>query len=171
VANLRADALRFEPEYGHYLVFRGKGDKERVVPVDSAVLDAINATDYESEWMVANEDGSPVTYDTVNGVVDTAAAKAKVRIYPHMLRHHYLTRLVRAGANPFAIQQLAGHASIATTQRYIHMDLTDLVEAASLDPRREGGLRVVSSPIQVRTAAAGNPDSGTPGSLPSAAVR
>lgn len=145
VSNLRADALRFDNGYGHYLVFRGKGDKERVVPVDDNVLDAINATDYESEWMVANEDGSQVTYDAVNGVVDTAAAKAGVRLYPHMLRHHYATRLVRAGADVFSLQKLVGHASVVTTQRYVHMDLSDLVEAARLDPRRNGGIRVIDN--------------------------
>ncbi len=151
VVNLRADALRFDNGYGHYLVFRGKGDKERVVPVDDNLLDAVNATDYESEWMVANEDGSPVTYDTVNGVVDTAAAKAGVVIYPHMLRHHYATRLVRAGADVFSLQKLVGHASVVTTQRYVHMDLSDLVEAASLDPRRNGGIRVVEPHLQAGT--------------------
>lgn len=144
VVNLKADALHFEPGYGHFLVFRGKGDKERVVPVLDTVVEAINATDYTSEWLVANEDGSQVTYDAVNGVVDTAAAKAGVdNLYPHKLRHHYGTRLVRAGANVFSVQKLLGHASVVTTQRYVNMDLSDLVEASRLDPRANGGIRVV----------------------------
>ena len=153
VVNLKADALKYEPGYGHFLVFRGKGDKERIVPVLQDVVDAINATEYESEWLVANDDGSQVTYDAVNGVVDTAAAKAGVAIYPHKLRHHYGTRLVRAGANVFSVQKLLGHASVVTTQRYVNMDLTDLVEAARLDPRANGGIRVVEPYLQGGTQA------------------
>jgi site-specific recombinase XerD len=171
VVNLRADALRFDPGYGHYLVFRGKGDKERIVPVAESVIDAINATDYESEWMVANDDGSQVTYDTVNGVVDTAAAKAGVTIYPHMLRHHYATRLVRAGANIFSLQKLVGHASVVTTQRYTHMDLSDLVEAAALDPRRNGGIRVVEPYLQADPSPREDAGRGPAAVVASAAVR
>jgi len=143
VVNLKADALRFENGYGHYLVFRGKGDKERVVPVLQEVLDAINEQEGDSEWLVHDEDGSQLTYDAVNGVVDTAARKVGAKVHPHMLRHHYATRLTRAGANPFVLQKLMGHASIKTTQRYVNMDLSDLVEASRLDPRNMGGIRLV----------------------------
>lgn len=170
VVNLRADALRFENGYGHYLVFRGKGDKERIVPVSSDVTAAIEATDYESEWMVANDDGSQVTYDAVNGMVDKAAKRAGVRIYPHQLRHHYGTRLIRAGANVFSVQKLLGHASVTTTQRYTHMDLTDLVEAARLDPRSQGGIRLVPR-SQADTQAREGADSFIPLAVASSGVR
>lgn len=170
VVNLRADALRFENGYGHYLVFRGKGDKERIVPVSSDVTAAIEATDYDSEWMVADDDGSQVTYDVVNGVVDKAAKRAGVSIYPHKLRHHYGTRLIRAGANVFSVQKLLGHSSVTTTQRYTHMDLSDLVEAARLDPRSQGGIRLVPR-SQADTQAREGADGFIPLAVASAGVR
>lgn len=157
VVNLPADAVKFQPEYGHYLVVRGKGDKERIVPLLAETVDDLRAFEFEngvsSERLVHNADGSPLTYNSVNGIVDMAARKAKVDIYPHMLRHHYGTRLVRAGANVFSVQKLLGHSSVATTQRYVTMDLTDLVEATRLDPRRMGGIRLVPSHLEDDTSA------------------
>lgn len=149
VSNLPADALRFTAGYGHWLVVLGKGDKERIVPVSDEIVDAVNALGNEgSDWLVHNPDGSRVTYDAVNGLIDTAAKKAKVKVYPHMLRHHYGTRMVRAGANVFVLQKLLGHSTVATTQRYVSMDLTDLVEASRLDPRNNGGIRIVPSHLE-----------------------
>jgi site-specific recombinase XerD len=157
VTNLRADAVQFAPEYGHFMVVRGKGDKERIVPLLSETVADLAEFDKDngvpSDWLVHNPDGAKLTYDMVNGIVDMAARKAKVDIYPHMLRHHYGTRLVRAGANVFAVQKLLGHASVATTQRYVTMDLSDLVEATRKDPRELGGLRVVPSNLEEGTTA------------------
>lgn len=141
VANLRADSLRYTREYGHFLVVLGKGEKERLVPLLDETVTAINtfnrAQKTESEWLVYNYDGSKLSYDMVNGIVDMAARKAKVKIHPHSLRHHYATRLIRAGANVFAVQGLLGHDNVSTTQHYVQMDMTDLVKATSLDPRNK----------------------------------
>jgi integrase/recombinase XerC len=164
VTNLPADACKFTPEYGHYLVVRGKGDKERIVPLLSETVADLAAFDLDngvaSDWLVHNPDGSKLTYDMVNGIVDMAARKARVDIHPHMLRHHYGTRLVRAGANVFAVQKLLGHASVATTQRYVTMDLSDLVEATRKDPRELGGLRVVSGNLEEGTGSGEDGRSG-----------
>lgn len=157
VTNLSAESVKWTPEYGNYLIVRGKGDKERIVPLLSETIDDLAAFEQdngvESQWLVHNPDGSKLTFDMVNGIVDMAARKAKVNIHPHMLRHHYGTRLVRAGANVFAVQKLLGHASVATTQRYVTMDLSDLVEATRKDPRELGGLKVVSGNLEEGTGA------------------
>ncbi len=151
VTDLRADSIRFEPGYGHYLHVLGKGNKERIVPISDDVVQAINGLpNTGSDWLVHQDDGAKLTYDVVNGLVDTAARKAGVKIYPHMLRHHYGTRMVRAGANVIVLSKLLGHVTVATTQRYVSMDLSDLVEASRLDPRNTtGGIRIVPQGIEV----------------------
>jgi site-specific recombinase XerD len=164
VTNLPSTSVKWTAEYGNYLIVRGKGDKERIVPLLEETVDDLAAFEQDngvaSDWLVHNPDGSKLTYDMVNGIVDMAAHKAKVDIYPHMLRHHYGTRLVRAGANVFAVQKLLGHASVATTQRYVTMDLSDLVEATRKDPRNLGGLRVVSGNLEEGTGSGEDGRSG-----------
>jgi site-specific recombinase XerD len=61
--------------------------------------------------------------------------KAKrLNLSAHSLRHYYATRLIRAGANVFAVQKMLGHSSVATTQIYVNLDNRDIIEAAGLDP-------------------------------------
>ena len=144
VTDLTADSVKFTPGYGYYLHVLGKGNKERVVPISDSVVDKINDLgNVGSDWLVHQKDGSKLTYDTVNGLVDSAARRAGVKIYPHMLRHHYGTRMVRAGANVIVLSKLLGHSTVATTERYVTMDLSDLVEASRLDPRNNGGIHLV----------------------------
>lgn len=149
VTDLTGDSIIFEPGVGHVLRVLGKGNKERFVPLNDESVDALTQYIIESEWLVPNTDGSKLTYDTVNNIVDTVAKRAGVRVTPHQLRHHYATRLVRAGANVFALQRLLGHATVATTQRYVSMDLSDIAEAARLDPRNNGGIRIVPQDLEV----------------------
>lgn len=159
VTDLRAESIRFTPGYGYYLVVLGKGNKERVVPISDHIVEAINGlANTGSDWLVHQPDGTKLTYDTVNGLVDTASRRAGVRIYPHQLRHHYGTRMVRAGVNVIVLSKLLGHANVATTERYVSMDLSDLVEASRMDPRTNGGIRIVEGNLE-GTASAGE-DSG-----------
>lgn len=153
VTDLRATSLRFEVGYGHYLVVLGKGNKERIVPVSDEVVSSIHSLgNTGSDWLVHNPDGSKLTYDMVNNLIDSASKKAGVSIYPHKLRHHYGTRMVRAGVNVLVLSKLLGHATVGTTQRYVSMDLTDLVEASRLDPRNNtGGIHLVEASPQADT--------------------
>jgi integrase/recombinase XerC len=147
VANLPEDSVKWTKEYGYYLIVTGKGNKTRIVPLLPDTIQRLQdfdrANGATSAWLVHNTDGGKLTYDMVNGIVDMAARKSKVDIHPHSLRHHYATRLIRAGANVFAVKDLLGHASVATTQQYVKMDITALVEATSLDPRNAGGIKLV----------------------------
>lgn len=151
VTDLQDGSLTFEPEIGYVLKVLGKGNKERFVPLTDESVQALNdlETIEGSDWLVPNHNGEKLTYDTVNGIVDTVAKRAGVKVHPHQLRHHYATRLVRAGVNVFALQKLLGHATVATTQRYVSMDLSDLAQAARLDPRNNGGIRVVAQDLEV----------------------
>ncbi len=146
VTDLKADSIKFTDGYGFYLIVLGKGNKERIVPISDNVVQAINELpNVGSDWLVHNNNGDKLTYDMVNNLVDKAAKLAGVKIYPHMLRHHYGTRMVRAGVNVIVLSKLLGHASVSTTERYVSMNLSDLVEASRLDPRSNGGIRLVSN--------------------------
>lgn len=131
----------------------GKGMKERLVPATVEVEQAMvrfwqvsNERQRASEYVVSDYDGGRLTYRTVEAIVYRAARRAGVEgLHPHALRHHYATRLLRAGVGELALRRLLGHASVATTQRYAHLDVADLIRAANLDPRN-----MTASPQEVR---------------------
>lgn len=128
---------RIFPEEG-YLVVRGKGNKERMVPMSETSIAEIN--DYlsdratlpvkpgEENILFLNRRGRHLTRERIFQIVKELAENAGIRksISPHTLRHSFATHLLEGGANLRAIQQMLGHESIATTQIYIHLDRTAL---------------------------------------------
>ena len=116
-------------EQGSLRVF-GKGSKERVVPLGSYALAAIEA--YATRGrpslvgarsrgaLFLNQRGGRLTRQGAARVLKAAAARAGVRarITPHTLRHSFATHLLEGGADVRVVQELLGHASIATTQIY-----------------------------------------------------
>lgn len=118
----------------------GKGEKWRVVPLTSDSQEAIfefylnyRAT---SAFLVPNiENGGKVNTNAIYNTVRFFALKAGIEgMHPHALRHHYATRLVRAGVDVFTLQKLLGHERADTTQRYIGLDYSDLNKALTIDP-------------------------------------
>ncbi|HSV75055.1 MAG TPA: site-specific tyrosine recombinase/integron integrase [Chthonomonadales bacterium] len=115
---------------------RGKGGKERVVPVGEVALgwvaaylaDRAGRCCRASPWLFAGGADRPVSRQTVWRLVRTAAASADVgtRVTPHTLRHTFATHLLAGGANLRAIQELLGHARLATTQVYTHVEMERL---------------------------------------------
>jgi len=118
---------------------RGKGKKERIVPFGRKALEALE--DYrrarpalaeggdESEALFLNYRGGRLTTRSVQRMVhkyirQTAVAR---KISPHSLRHSFASHLLGRGADLRVIQELLGHASLATTQKYTHVDLKQLL--------------------------------------------
>jgi integrase/recombinase XerD len=119
-----------------YLRCFGKGSKERIVPVAGPAVQATR--DYiekerpahagDSDRLFVGRRGTSLNRATLWRIVRQAATRAGLtrRIYPHALRHSFATHLVEGGADLRYVQEMLGHASIATTQIYTHVDRSRL---------------------------------------------
>lgn len=119
-----------------YLVVRGKGARERLVPVTPGALDAAERWRHEgraddpSPWLFPSRGGKPISRVRLFQLVRDLAAAAGIdpaRVSPHVLRHAFATHLLAGGADLRAVQAMLGHADIATTEIYTHLDTDHLV--------------------------------------------
>ena len=123
VCHLQLEDIEFERNILH--VRSGKGDKDREVILEERSRAAIDR--YLTERTLAGESSLrlfPVGPVTVERIVRRAATTAEIprRVTPHMLRHTLATALLARGCDIRYIQKLLGHASVATTQIYTHVD-------------------------------------------------
>jgi integrase/recombinase XerD len=117
-----------------FLRVTGKGNKTRIVPLGEMARQAIErylAVDRPtlikrrtSSHLFLSIRGGALSPDRVREIVKERAAQAGLEqnIYPHLLRHSFATHLLEGGADLRVIQELLGHADIATTQIYTHVD-------------------------------------------------
>jgi len=117
-----------------FLMVRGKGAKERLVPISTRAQAAV------AKWMEQVPAGAPWLFPSGKShlsrvrlfqIVRAMAADAGIspeRVSPHVLRHAFATHLLSGGADLRVLQSLLGHADIATTQIYTHVDSARLVE-------------------------------------------
>jgi integrase/recombinase XerD len=117
-----------------FLMVRGKGSKDRLVPVSSRAADAVQ------KWLEISPGGTLWLFPSGKShlsrvrlfqIIRTMAADAGIvpeRVSPHVLRHAFATHLLSGGADLRVLQSLLGHADIATTQIYTHVDSARLVE-------------------------------------------
>ena len=114
----------------------GKGGKERIVPVGSRATEALQvylehrADAVSKGALFLNTRGGRINRRSVARIVDTHVLKiaAFKRISPHTLRHTFATHMLEGGADLRAIQELLGHASLSTTQKYTHVSIDRLME-------------------------------------------
>lgn len=117
------------------MLIRGKGSKERLVPVNEVALTRIkNYVDtdrndvpiasVDADTVFLNSRGRHLSRVMIFYILRDAAARAGIRtpLSPHTLRHSFATHLLEGGANLRSIQQMLGHESIATTQIYLHIE-------------------------------------------------
>ena len=127
---------------GMRILVLGKGKKERIVPLAPELISLIK--DYykvmydivsegravESDALIINRLGSRMTDRTIRRVVEAYLKKAGLPLdySPHSFRHTFATHLLEGGADLRSIQELLGHESLATTQKYTHSDLASLLK-------------------------------------------
>lgn len=118
------DVRHLELAEGRVWVRGGKGGKDRVVPIGPPAAEALRAwlAGRTSGPVFTNARGGRLTTRALYDVVHRAGLQQGMALHPHMLRHSFATHLLSGGADVRAIQEMLGHASLATTQRYAHVD-------------------------------------------------
>jgi len=119
---------------------RGKGNKERIVPYGKVAQErlrdylrarlSINKGEIDRTALFLNYRGERLTSRSVERIVDKHLRRSAARrkVSPHSLRHSFASHLLSRGADLRFIQELLGHESLATTQKYTHIDIKQLVD-------------------------------------------
>ena len=127
---LKASSLYFEDGFVRVI---GKGNKERLVPLNEVAADALKAylevrpapaaSDFD-DIVFLNRFGKPLSRQSMFKMIKTQALLADIRkeISPHTFRHSFATHLVENGADLRLVQEMLGHESVTTTEIYTHID-------------------------------------------------
>ena len=122
---------------GWVLVRRGKGLKERRVPLSREARKALRAylearPGWSGDALFVTKTGRRMDAGAVQRMVKAAARRAGIqkRVTPHVLRHTFATRFLRRGGDLATLQAVLGHANLATTARYLHPDAAKVQEMA-----------------------------------------
>jgi integrase/recombinase XerC len=136
----------------------GKGNKERYVPVGSqavaalqdylpqrAFLETKSGVSEKDRALFLNSRGGPLSSRSIRRILKTCLNSAGLTrdASPHTFRHSFATHLLNAGADLRSIQELMGHASLSTTQRYTKVDLGRLMEVYDKAHPRSGSVKKV----------------------------
>lgn len=135
------------PRDAPLLTVTGKGSQQRMVPVSGRARQAL------SRWLAVRPEGGKFLFPSRGNhlsrirlfqLVKDLAARAGIdpgKVSPHVLRHAFATHLLEGGADLRVLQMLLGHADIATTQIYTHVDAARLVELVNTRHPLAGGGR------------------------------
>jgi site-specific recombinase XerD len=123
------------------LKIRGKGNKERIVPIGISVQKALakyinkyrpNPTHPLSNNLFLNRDGMPLTPNRIEAIIERYASKVKiqgVRASPHTFRHTFAISYLRNGGDVFTLQRILGHETLDMVRNYVNVAQYDLQEA------------------------------------------
>jgi integrase/recombinase XerD len=137
LADLKFESVLLEPKIARVI---GKGSKERLVPVGEEAIFWLKRYLAEvrkkldrgrpSEWLFLSNRGGRMTRQTIWHLIKKYVRLSGVtgRISPHTLRHSFATHLIEGGADLRSVQEMLGHASVATTQIYTHLSRRHLRE-------------------------------------------
>lgn len=123
-----------------HLIVRGKGNKERMLPLNQTAQDALSfylakIQDQKAPWLFSSHSAAGhLTRQRFGQILKQIALKSgldPMRISPHVLRHAYATHLLSGGVDLRSLQMLLGHADISTTQIYTHVDQDKLTQLVS----------------------------------------
>jgi site-specific recombinase XerD len=129
LANLKISDIQ-----GNFIRVKGKGNKWRIVPIPEFTLSVLN--DYilernkvaKTDFLFINKFGSRLSERYIRKIVRRVGIlKLGKKVWPHLLRHSYASHLLKNGADIRIIQELLGHSSINTTQKYLHLDLDSIL--------------------------------------------
>jgi len=134
--------LDFETEM---VMVRGKGNRERLIPFGAQAVKSLRVYLTEREELLRkrlqqgkkfdqnslflNSRGTRLTARSVERMISNYGRKARLDkpVTPHVLRHSFATHLLEMGADMRSVQELLGHASLSTTQKYTHLDMVHLM--------------------------------------------
>jgi len=137
LVTLPFNALRYSSDNQPYMVVKGKGNKERIVPLHQKAVELLkayqNTLKKESIWLFPSphDANAPISRQRFGQMLKETALKAGLDptlFSPHTLRHSFATHLLEGGADLRVIQELLGHADISTTQIYTHVEQSRLVK-------------------------------------------
>jgi integrase/recombinase XerC len=123
------------------ILIRGKGKKQRYVPMEGAAAEALqtyrqarqallNTTGRSTRKLFINRRGGPLTSRSVGRIVKVIAIAKGLPpdVHPHTLRHAFGTHMLAEGADLRAIQELLGHERLSTTQKYTHLSINQVMQ-------------------------------------------
>ena len=144
--NLEKRSINFEEKL---ITLKGKGNKERFVPLNYMALEYLNnylsqnknnKVFSKSKYLFINKkDGKPLTRQYFFVELNKYAKRAGIdkKISPHTLRHSFATHLLENGADLRVVQELLGHSKIETTQIYTHLSTKKILDALDLYSKRK----------------------------------
>ena len=137
VINIRLEDVHFEEKMVECI---GKGNKQRLVPINNIALSCIRnyiklfrdklENKQDSHVLFLNKKGRKLTRQYVHSLIKELAARANIKknVSPHTLRHSFATHLLENGANLRAVQVMLGHEKITTTEIYTHLNTSKIIE-------------------------------------------
>jgi integrase/recombinase XerD len=128
LCNLQIEDIHFHD--GLILIKNGKGNKDRLIPIDNQTLDLVDIYkgSADSGHLILSMRGDRMSTRQVERLVDKYAKEAglKKHVHPHMLRHSFAVHCLKSGMNLRTVQKMLGHSSLTTTQIYLDLTMDDV---------------------------------------------